>query len=321
MQQKKSLFIFIVLALAVGIITYAAASELQSNSDAVSFFPDNAAQKPQFLNAFGHTGKGRLKQPMALAVDQQKKIYVTDAGTANIKVYSSDGQYIKSVGSKGAGNGEFGYPYGIVVLPNGEIVIADSENLNVRIFSNDGRYVRTILGAAQKTKPGALAVGDKGQIYISDLLNHQIIVMDAKGKLLRKLKPAASSFSYPQEIVLGQGDRELWVADSGNFAVKQIDRKGLVAGTIREWGVPPQPFSLVRGIGLDKQNRLMIADTLNGTIHVMTRDGRVVFSFDGLDSPAGAMIYPSFIYVDASGKIYIADRGAGQVQVWGYDRQ
>jgi len=65
----------------------------------------------------------------------------------------------------------------------------------------------------------------------------------------------------------------------------------------------------------------MVADTMNGTIHVMTQDGKDVFSFDGEDSPAGSLVYPSFILVDEHGKIYIIDRGFGIIQVWGYEKK
>jgi DNA-binding beta-propeller fold protein YncE len=321
MKLKKPSFSLILVAVVVGAIAYAAAYIPLTAFPAATILPNKTEQKPQFLFSFGNTGKGKIKQPIALATDKQGKIYVTDAGDSNVKVYSPNGQYIKSFGSKGTGNKQFAYPYGIAVLPNGDLVVADSVNLNVRVFSNNGSYKRTVLDTKQKIRPGSLAINDDGQICISDLLNHQIVVIDSQGKVSRKLKPVNSSLKYPQEVVIGQGTQELWVADSGNFAVKRIDQKGLVTKTIREWGNPRQPFSLVRGIGVDNLNRLMVADTVNGTIRVMTQDGKDVFSFDGKDSPAGAMIYPSFIWVDGYGKIYITDRGTGLVQVWGYQEK
>lgn len=321
MQLKKLFLIIISIAVVVGAITYAATYIPLTASPAATILPNKTEQKPQFLLAFGNTGKGKLKQPIALATDKQGKIYVTDAGESNIKIYSPNGEFIKSFGSEGVGKKKFGYPYGIAVLPDGDLVIADSVNLNVRVFSNSGRYKRTIIDAKQETKPGSLAVDNQGQIYISDLMNHQILVINSQGKSIRKLKPALSALKYPQEVVLGQGTQELWVADSGNFAIKRIDKKGLVTKTIKEWGNPAQSFSMVRGIGVDNLNRLMVADTVNGTIRVLTQDGRDVLSFDGQDSPVGPMIYPSYILMDRQGKIYITDRGAGLVQVWGYEEE
>jgi len=321
MQLKKLVNIIILIAVVIGAITYAATNIPLTASPAATILPSKTEQKPQFLFAFGNTGKSKLKKPIAMTVDEQGKIYVTDAGDSNIKIYSSNGKYIKSFGSKGTGKKDFAYPYGIAVLPNGDIVIADSVNLNVRVFTDNGKYKRTILDTKQKIKPGSLAVDDKGRIYISDLMNHQILVINSQGKFIRKFRPAVSSLKYPQEVVFGQDAQELWVADSGNFAVKKINQKGLVTKTIREWGNPPQSFSLVRGVGLDNLNRLMVADTMNGTIHVMTQDGKDVFSFDGEDSPAGSLVYPSFILVDEHGKIYIIDRGFGIIQVWGYEKK
>lgn len=319
MQLKKLILVVFLAAATVGVITYAAVEYMPvAASPAATMLPKNTEQKPQFLFAFGNTDTGKLQEPIALAVDDQDKIYVTDAGDAKVKIFLPNGQYFKSFGSAGTGIKNFGYPYGIVVLRNGDIVIADSINLNVRVFNNNGTYKKTLLDAQQKIRPGALAADKQGRIYISDLLNHQIVVINSEGKIIRKVKPAINSLKYPQEVVFGQGAQELWVADSGNFAVKKIDSKGLVAKNIQGWGNPPQPFSLVRGIGVDSLNRLMIADSVNGTIHVMTPDGQEVFSFNGQDSPGGSLVYPSFIFTDGDGKIYITDRGTGLVQVWGY---
>ena len=322
MQLKKLTLILILIAVAVGVITYAAIDYIPAAATPVStVLPKTTEQQPQQLFTFGNTDNSKLKQPIAVAVDGQGKIYVTDAGDSTVKIYRPNGKYEKSFGAKGTGNKNFRYPYGIVVLKNGDIAVADSINSNVRVFSNSGVYKKTILDTKQKIRPGSLSIDSAGNIYISDLLNHQIIVMNSAGKVTRKIKPAVSSLKYPQEVAFGQNAEKLWVADSGNFAVKEVDTKGAVEKIILSSGSPPQAFSLVRGIGVDNLDRLMVADTENGTIHVITRDGQEVFSFNGEGSPAGKLIYPSYILVDKSGKIYITDRGTGQVQVWGYQKK
>lgn len=319
MQIKKLALIILLMAVVVGILTYATIDYMPVTANPVTtVLPRKVEEKPQFLFSFGNTGNSKLKQPISLAVNDQGKLYVTDAGDSDVKIYLPNGKYYRSFGSKGTGNSEFGYPYGIVVLKNGDIAVADSINLNVRVFSNSGRYKKTIINAKQKIRPGALSVNKDGQIYVSDLLSHQIVVISPSGKIIRKFKPTNSSLKYPQEVVFSRGGQNLWVADSGNFAVKGIDTKGLVVQTIKGWGRPQQAFSLVRGIGVDNLNRLMVADTINGTIHVMTQDGREIFGFGGQDAKNNNLIYPSFILVDWAGKIYITDRGTGQVQVWGY---
>lgn len=318
MQLKKLALIILLMAVVVGIITYAATDYIPvAATPAATLLPKKVEEKPQFLFSFGNTGNSKLKQPISLAVNDQGKIYITDAGDSNVKIYLPNGKYYRSFGSKGTGNSKFGYPYGIVVLKNGDIAVADSINLNVRVFSNSGKYKKTLIDAKQKIRPGALSVNKDGQIFVSDLLNHQIVVFSSSGKIIRKFKPTVSSLKYPQEVSFSGGGQNLWIADSGNFAVKEIDTKGLVVQTIKGWGSPQQAFSLVRGIGADNLNRLMVADTINGTIHVMTQDGREIFGFGGQDVK-NSLVYPSFIMVDRSGKIYIADRGAGQIQVWGY---
>lgn len=318
MQLKKLALIILFLALVVAAVTFVIIDYLPVKAAPLAtVLPQKTEEKPQFLFVLGNGSKGKLKQPISVAADDSGRIYVTDAGDGDIKVYQPDGTYYKSFGKKGSGHTGFGYPYGIGVLKNGDLVVCDSINLNVRIFSKDGQYKRTLISPRQRIKPGALAVSGDGRIFVSDLMNQQILEITSAGKIVRKIKPAVSPLKYPQELA-EDSTGNLWVADSGNFAVKKINQTGQVVASISGWGEPAQPFSLVRGMSIDSLNRLMIADTINGTVDVMSLQGKELFSIDGQDSPVGKFVYPSFVFVDRTGKIYITDRGTAMVQVWGY---
>ncbi|MHB9095812.1 MAG: NHL repeat-containing protein [Eubacteriales bacterium] len=321
MQLKKLILIILSLAIIFGFGVYSAIDYLPvTATPAAAVLPKKVEEKPQFLFALGDGDKGKLKQPISLATDEKGQIYVTDAGDYSVKVYLPDGKYYRSFGQKGSGHSGFGYPYGIGFLKSGDLVISDSVNSNVRVFSKGGKYKKTLIEAKQKIRPGALVIDQDGQIYISDLMNHQVLVVTPKGKIVRKVKPIFSSLKYPQELVVNPSSHSIWVADSGNFAVKEINSDGLVTSTVRSWGEPPQAFSLVRGMSIDSLNRLVVADTVNGTVHVMSLQGKELFSIDGKGSPAGNFVYPSYIFVDGAGRIYVADRGTGLVQVWGYKK-
>ena len=313
----------ILLTIIIGIFVYATIGYLPVAATPVisaSALPKKVEEQPKFLFSLGDNARGKIKQPISVVTGKDGRIFVTDAGDYNVKIYLPNGRFYKSFGKKGPGKTGFGYPYGIDLLKNGDIVVADSVNQNVRVFSESGSYKRTLLDAKQKIRPGALVTDDNGQIYISDLMNHQIVVLSSAGKLVRKIKPTVTALKYPQELMINHATKNLWVADSGNFAVKEINSTGQVTATINKWGSPAQAFTMVRGMAVDNLNRLMVADTLSGTIHVLSSDGKDLFSFDGKGSPAGNLVYPSFIHIDSAGKIYIADRGTGLVQVWGFKK-
>ncbi|TLM97558.1 MAG: hypothetical protein FDZ75_04260 [Actinobacteria bacterium] len=282
---------------------------------ALSALPEKETEKPRYLYTVGDKGQGVLIQPSAIAVDDNGKIYITDAGAFNVKIYSSGGRFLKSFGKEGSGRDGFGYPYGIAALKNGDIMVADTINMNVRVFTKDGRYKKTVLDRKSRIKPGAMT-GNNGRIYLADLAGNKIIVLDEQGKILQKIAPATMPLSYPQGMALDKTGR-IWVADSGNFMVKAVSDKGEVQAVLRE-GDQGVPFTMVRGVAVDNLGRLAVTDVLARQVRFFSPDGVQLFTLDGAKTPEGAFIYPSMLYIDAGGKIYIADRGTGRVAVWGY---
>ncbi len=51
-----------------------------------------------------------LNKPLDLKVDDQDRVYVMDWGDLNIKVYDSQGRFLRTIGRKGQGPGEFDIP-------------------------------------------------------------------------------------------------------------------------------------------------------------------------------------------------------------------
>ncbi|RVT46788.1 redoxin domain-containing protein [Rheinheimera sediminis] len=78
--------------------------------------------------------------------------------------------------------------------------------------------------------PGSVTV-DERYIAISDTLHNQIVLMDHQGKLVKRLgsgiaelkdgQSDSSAFASPQGLVLT--DKALYVADTGNHAIRRID--------------------------------------------------------------------------------------------------
>lgn len=281
---------------------------------ALSALPDKPAEKPDYLLTIGDKGKGVLVQPSAIAVDGEGKIYITDAGTFNVKIYSSGGRFLKSFGKKGAGRDGFGYPYGIVVLKSGDIMVADTVNMNVRVFNKEGSYKKTVLDGKSRIKPGAMTANN-GEIYLADLAGNRIVVIDGQGKIRREVDPKTMPLSYPQGMAVDKNGR-IWVADSGNFMVKALSDKGEVEAVLRE-GDKGVPFTMVRGVAVDNLGRLAVTDVLARQVRFFSPEREQLFTLDGAKTPS-AFVYPSMLHIDASGKIYVADRGTGKVTVWGY---
>lgn len=288
-------------------------------------WPDLAGSTPSFLN-LTKDGSSTLylysigdasgpMRPNAVAVDKKGRVYVTDGGTAKVIVYSGNGRKLFAFGKQGTGKFEFGFPNGIIVTDNGNLMISDSANNDIKLFSPKGRYIKTIVPPSKDFRPGYLFKGQDGFIYVSDLINHRIVVIDGQGKKVRTMSDPKHPLKYPQAAALDKMGR-LWVADGGNYEIKIFSKKGQVIKSIQGGGKPETAFSMVRGIAFDKWGRAYISDTLSHNIRVFDIDGKQLSIPEQASRPEDKLVYPTSVFVDTHGKLYVVDRGAGSVKVF-----
>jgi len=62
----------------------------------------------------------------AINADEEGNIYVLDLQLAEVKVYDSDGYYLRSMGREGEGPGEFRFPSGMFFMPDGNLGVVQS---------------------------------------------------------------------------------------------------------------------------------------------------------------------------------------------------
>jgi len=78
-----------------------------------------------------------LGRPVAMALGPDG-LCIADAVDCAIKVFSTEGRFVRAVGRKGGGPGELNFPSGIAVGESG-IAVADKLNFRVQTFDRDGR--------------------------------------------------------------------------------------------------------------------------------------------------------------------------------------
>jgi DNA-binding beta-propeller fold protein YncE len=83
----------------------------------------------------------KLFQPTNLAVDSKGRIYVSDSGGFAVKIFDSEGKYIRTVGELGVTPGQFSLPKGIGVDREGRFYVVDAAAPVVQLFDADGRLL------------------------------------------------------------------------------------------------------------------------------------------------------------------------------------
>jgi streptogramin lyase len=143
-------------------------------------------------------------------------------------------------------------------------------------FSGDGQ-----LGTAATILPGSLAVDIVGNLYIADINSGRIRLLHTNGII---------------ETVAGGGPAYSMAEEGGS---------ALAFG-----------FGELRGIALDKNGALFIADNTlnrvfrmdtNGTIRTVAGNGKQGFSGDGGPATNASLNWPDGLTIDGVGNLFIAD--------------
>jgi len=78
-----------------------------------------------------------------IEVDSKGNIYVADAGDKTIKVYSSKGIFLKTIGRQGQGPGEFTGLSAIEIDKNDVLYTFDLQLLRITIFDPEGKFIKS----------------------------------------------------------------------------------------------------------------------------------------------------------------------------------
>lgn len=274
----------------------------------------------------------------------------TVAGTG-FPIFSGDGGPATAAGLNA--------PLGLLFDSLGNLLIADSGNNRIRrvdavgvITTLAGSGVRGMGGdgqpalAAQFNAPAALAFTPDGRLLIADLGNQRIRSLDAHalvrteaGGGLGDGGPATAALLNLPYGLVSDSAGTLYIADTNNHRIRKVvalpasDGTTLIISTVAGTGqsgfsgdggpAVEAQLNFPRGLALDAQGNLYIADTNNHRIRRLDSSGRITtvagtgtpgFSGDGQPAVQAQLRFPLAVAVDAMGILYIADAGNSRVR-------
>lgn len=288
------------------------------------------------------------------------QIWVSGLLLWTVMIASAIGQEIRSV----VGDGTFGFagdggqatlsniadPVGVFVDSVGNIYIADTNNRRIRKIDTAG-VITTVAGNgnfgfagdggqasdASLADPTDIFVDGQGNILVADTNNQRIRKIDGSGVITTIVGDGNAGFlgdggqasdarvNFPTGLFVDTAGN-IFFADRENHRIRKVDNSGVITtvagnGVFGSSGDGGQATSanlaFPSGVFVDDSGNVFIADRFNhkirkvdgsGVITTVAGNGAFGFSGDGGQAISANLAFPSDVYVDLGGNIYIADR-------------
>ena len=269
------------------------------------------------------TGKnaGGMIMPTDVAIGINQRVYIVDSGNHRILMYTKDGSYLSTFGTKGKGNDQLNAPVGITTTLDGRVLVADRGNKRIQIYDSEGNFLNsipTVVGKSTVTPVDVATDGNGKRILVTaSMPYHRILVYNTKGKAIGIWgKPGNNQgeFRYPATITVSD-ENETYVVDVFNSRVQVLDRMGKFLVSVGSWGVTPGHLFRPKGVAIENDGQILVSDSYLGVIQLYNNDTRfhAVLGTDGeiarFDTPAG-------MTVDNQDRVYIAEIMANRVTVF-----
>lgn len=324
----------------------------------------------------GYSGDGglatqaKISNPFDVALDTDGNIYFSESGNHVIRRVDAKTGTISTV----AGTGQKGYsgdggpavkaqlndPYGVELDRDGNLYLVDRLNYCIRRVTKDGK-IETIAGTgksgfsgdggfgkdAQLKEPNGLCLDGRGKLYIADVADHRVRVLDlANGKIetfcgTGKGQQTGDGASFKEASVMGPRavawgpDNNLYICERNGHAIRKVDFKSgkieRVAGTGKKGytgdGGPAlqATFDGPKEIDIDKQGNIYVVDTENqairkidamtGKISTVAGSGKKGNTGDGGPATQATLGRPHGVVVGPDGAMYIGDTLSHRIRV------
>ncbi len=245
--------------------------DVASDGEGLVYVSDNTANMVHLLDltkgTIGAVGDaGSVRQPLGLAIDAQRRLYIVDAGRHMVLVYSHEHKPLLSFG----GMDRLEKPAFLAVSDSlDRVYVTDAKGSKVVVFDKQGKFLfefgQSGSGEGEFFSPQGIAVNAEGKVFVVDMFNFRVQVFSAEGVFISDFGEQGihqSQFELPKDIAI-DSDGYIHVTDPRKSALLSFREDGrFLMSTGMGRSAHAMGFTMPSGIAIDKNDQVFITDNL-----------------------------------------------------------
>jgi DNA-binding beta-propeller fold protein YncE len=254
-----------------------------------------------------------LKYPEGVACSKASVI-VADTGNGRLVRYTlandelKDGVEVKA--------SELSYPLRLSGSAMGRILALDGKTRKIARLAADGSFVGYLdyqnVPAPSDVVPRSVAVDDKDNVYVLDILGERVVVVDPGGKFLRQI-PFPKGHGNVSDLAVDQRGA-VYVLDSQK---SQVYKAAPNAQEFQIFASGLQSYLYFAvSLEVDSQGRVYLLDQDDSGVIVLSPNGSFQGRYLSHGWKIGQLNYPAQACITDNGIFVIADRNNSRVQLF-----
>lgn len=292
--------------------------DTSSAVDKLATFSPESTATVSLAGRFPRPGDPAISRPLGLDGDGEL-IYVALGGEGAIGIFDYEGSREGTIAIPPAEDMPASSPVDVAIMHDGRLAVVDVAGSRVVIVDPERPKAAPVPFASDEgtntiTKPTAIARAGSA-VYVADSSDHSVREYTIRGNFRRRLEFDAPGLTFVGGLTATQDN--VYVSDSNANRAVIVDRT-----TARQIGTLGNQLELPRGLAVDEQGGVWVAETFGARITLFDPTGQTVLNVIGDDEdediPADDDLQSpeSILWDEETSRIYVSDTVAGCICVY-----
>lgn len=247
------------------------------------------------LDEYGD-GKGQIRKPLAVCALHDGLLAVADVFNYRVQVFDEQGHSHAVLGHREID------PRGVAVTRHGHVAVADVDNKCVHVYDAHADHRLATWGMYEY--PCGIACTLDDDFYVTDIQNHTVTSHDSNGRVTAKFQYADPYMPRGPAFIAADQRGRLLVSHTLESTIHVFDLRGQHIKDIGGPGHTAGQFNQQHSIAIDNSDNIIVADTGNNRVTLLSPEGHFITHLLTLDSD---LIHdPRGVTLDSTGHLILS---------------